>query len=81
MADAADIAASTIETCTAEAERRARGKSGPESDPRFDGKHCVEADCGLEIPAARLNVGKVRCVDCQTLLEKRARLAGHNIRA
>lgn len=70
MADIADIAADTIEVCTAEAERRARGKSAPESHPDFDGQHCVEEDCGVEIPAARLALGKVRCIDCQALLER-----------
>ena len=71
MADPADIAAETIETCLADAERRARGKSAPERHPDFDGQHCVEEHCGVDIPAARLVLGKVRCVDCQTLLEKR----------
>lgn len=65
--DIADIAAGTIEACTAEAEARARGHSGPETHPDFDGHHCV--DCGVEIPALRLRAGRVRCVDCQTDLE------------
>lgn len=80
MADHADIAADTIDACQADAERRARGKSGPEYDSRFDGLHCVEEDCGVEIPAGRLNAGKVRCIDCQTALEKRQKLAQHNIK-
>jgi RNA polymerase-binding transcription factor DksA len=42
-----------------------------ETHPDFDGKHCV--DCEIEIPAARLALHKVRCVDCQTLLEKDSR--------
>ena len=71
MADPCDIAGETIEACQAEAERRARGKSAPESHPDFDGVHCVEDECGVAIPAGRLNLGKVRCVDCQSLLEKR----------
>ena len=81
MADLADIAAETVETCLADAERRARGKSAPEKHPDFDGLHCIEEDCGIEIPAARLNMGKVRCVDCQMLRERRERLAEFNIRA
>ena len=81
MADLADIAAETVETCLADAERRARGKSAPEKHPDFDGKHCVEPDCGVEIPAVRLNMGKIRCVDCQLLRERRKRLAEFNIRA
>jgi len=69
MADHADVAQEVIETCTADAERRARGKSAPESHPDFDGEHCV--DCELDIPPARLLLGKVRCVFCQGLLERR----------
>ncbi len=68
MADHVDIAQEVIETCTAEAERRARGKSRPETHPDFDGCHCV--DCDEEIPARRLVLGKVRCVECQGLLER-----------
>lgn len=49
----------------------ARGKSGPDSHPNFDGLHCVEEDCGVEIPQARLDHGRVRCVDCASLMEKR----------
>lgn len=57
----------------AEAEReagitRARKRIAPETHPDFDGTHCVE--CEVDIPAARLALGKVRCVDCQLLLER-----------
>jgi hypothetical protein len=68
--DHADIAGNTIEVCQAEAERRARGKSGPEYHPDFDGMHCVEELCGLPIPPARLALGKIRCIDCQELRER-----------
>lgn len=37
----------------------------------FDGAHCVEEDCGDEIPAGRLALGKIRCVTCQAAKEKR----------
>jgi RNA polymerase-binding transcription factor DksA len=47
------------------------GKSNPEVDPRFDGKHCVEEGCEAEIPHARIQLGKVRCIDCQSELERR----------
>lgn len=77
MADPADIAAETIETCLADAERRARGKSGPEHDSRFDGGHCV--DCEIDIPLVRLNMGRVRCVDCQNYTERVRTLRMHNI--
>ena len=80
MSDAADIAANTVEVCLADAQRRALGKSAPESHPDFDGKHCVEGDCGIAIPKARLAMGKVRCVTCQSLIESRAARAQINVR-
>lgn len=70
MADPADIAAETIETCQADALRRVMGKSGPESHPDYDGTHCVEPECGVTIPPARRKLGKVRCVECQARLER-----------
>lgn len=73
MADHADIAGETIEVCTAEALARQLGKSGPERHPDFDGFHCVDPNCGIAIPLERLVLGKVRCVDCQSLLERRGR--------
>jgi RNA polymerase-binding transcription factor DksA len=48
---------------------RIQSKAAPETHPDFDGKHCVE--CPTIIPIARRNLGKVRCVHCQTALEKR----------
>lgn len=78
MADHADEATETIEYCTAEALRRQLGKSAHERHPNFDGLHCVEEDCGVELPRERLNAGRVRCFDCQSLREKQERLALHN---
>ena len=68
MPDLADNADAVNELWTADAERRARGKSAPEYDPSFDGLNCV--DCCEEIPSARLAMGRVRCVECQTIVEK-----------
>jgi RNA polymerase-binding transcription factor DksA len=70
MSDLADNAAPTIEALAAAYEAAARGKCGPERDPRFDGCHCCEDHCGVEIPRARLKMGKVRCRDCQELKER-----------
>ncbi len=67
MADIVDAADAVTELWTADAERRARGKSAPEIHPEFDGLNCV--DCCEEIPSARLAMGKVRCVECQVTLE------------
>lgn len=49
---------------------QARKGVEPEKHPDFDGKHCVEEDCGVEIPQKRLAHGRVRCVDCQERIEK-----------
>lgn len=74
MADPADIAGETLETCLADAEQRARGHSAPNAQPNFadwDGVHCVEEDCGVELPEARRAMKRCRCIDCQTRLERR----------
>lgn len=42
-----------------------------EADPAFDGVHCIEEDCGDAIPGARLALGKIRCITCQSAREKR----------
>ena len=47
---------------------QAAAKNAPEKHPDFDGQHCVE--CDNEIPEQRLQMKKVRCVYCQTTLEK-----------
>ncbi len=49
-----------------------RRLSAPESHPDFDGKHCVS--CDVLIPKARLELKKVRCVDCQSLLELKSKM-------
>lgn len=67
--DEADQAAVQEEMFIKQALSRATGKSGPEQHPDFDGLTCVS--CGIDIPAGRLALGKVRCIDCQALLEKR----------
>lgn len=42
--------------------------------PREDGTYpfmqCVEDSCGDDLHPARLQMGRVRCVHCQALLEK-----------
>jgi hypothetical protein len=46
----------------------------PQTHPDFDGEHCV--DCGIEIPAKRLAWGRVRCTDCESILELKKRTVG-----
>ena len=57
---------------------RARELNRPEFHPDFDGKNCVE--CGEAMPKGRLELKRVRCVDCQSFLEaddaRRRRLMG-----
>lgn len=48
----------------------------PQRHPDFDGKHCVEAHCGVKLLKARLKDGRIRCVDCETLREARAKQFG-----
>lgn len=50
---------------------RARVANAPETHPDFDGQHCI--DCGNEIPEARLQLFKIRCVECQRVLEAKRR--------
>jgi RNA polymerase-binding transcription factor DksA len=71
VADIADIANDRVEQHLAAALGKAVGKSAPESHPDFDGENCVA--CIEPIPAARLALGKVRCVACQATLESRRR--------
>lgn len=74
MADPADIAGETVEVCSADALKRQLGLSDPKLQPGFadwDRLHCVEEDCGVELPAARIAAERCRCIDCQTLLERR----------
>ncbi|MFL2656251.1 MAG: hypothetical protein ACJ0F0_01290 [Burkholderiaceae bacterium] len=49
----------------------ARRRTAPETDPDFDGVHCIE--CAEGIPAARLKLGKIRCIECQTAIEKQGK--------
>lgn len=64
--------AERLEEAQRECAIRAAGlRAGRESHPGFDGLHCVGPTCGEPILQARLDMGKVRCVPCQQLLEKR----------
>lgn len=64
--------ASAISEQILEGEIRAQlAKAAPESDPDFDGVHCLE--CGEDIPAARLALKRILCVSCQTRKEARGK--------
>lgn len=48
-----------------------RAAAAPETHPDFDGRHCVEEECGAYIPDERLAAGRIRCTECQTVIEQR----------
>lgn len=66
-----DAAQRLNEEMNAQALRVIQARSAPETHPDFDGVHCV--DMGEEIPPERLALGKVRCIDCQRVLERRSK--------
>lgn len=43
-------------------------KNKPEKHPNFDGVHCI--DCEESIEKERLALGKIRCFECQNILDK-----------
>lgn len=70
-ADVIDYANDLVEVATEDALRRVQKRNEPETHPDFDGQSCVE--CWVRIPEARLLLGKVRCVKCQSQLEYKGR--------
>lgn len=66
--DDADIASAMEAGFIALALQRHKEKVAPEKHPDFDGENCLE--CGIRIPNERLELGKIRCVECQRVLEK-----------
>ena len=51
---------------------RSRSQLQPQTSDNFDGKNCI--DCPSEIPQARIQMGRIRCVECQTMIERRSKL-------
>jgi len=72
-ADPIDRAQQTSEQFLEADIANARANSAPEQHPDFDGEHCVEEDCGAALPAARLAMRRVRCVECQQRKESKQR--------
>lgn len=68
-ADVLDQAAAVTDLLTQKLVEERRALAAPETHPDFDGRHCVEEDCGEPIPDERLSLGKVRCISCQTRRE------------
>lgn len=72
-ADVLDQASVVTDLLTTKLIERQRELAKPEKHPDFDGRHCVEEECGESIPDERLGLGKIRCISCQELLEKSRR--------
>jgi RNA polymerase-binding transcription factor DksA len=70
--DESDRASAIEAIFNEDALRDAKKRAQPETHPDFDGTHCV--GCGEEIPAARLELSRIRCVECQDQLERRRKL-------
>lgn len=62
---AGDLELRQREVAQAEAARL----SARQHHPDFDGKHCIA--CDDEIPAGRLELGRIYCVHCQEEKERR----------
>lgn len=48
---------------------RARKALAPQHSEDFDGVHCI--DCAVDIPEIRLLSHRIRCTDCETIVEKK----------
>lgn len=70
--DEADQASMLQIAENAQAIAKVKARLAPEKHPDFDGKNCVV--CGEKIPRIRLDMGKVRCVHCQSALEIKSRM-------
>lgn len=70
--DEGDLASAYQMRENAIALQKAMAANAPETHPDFDGSSCVS--CGDDIPAARLTLGKVRCVVCQNKIERKGKL-------
>lgn len=69
MADIIDEASDVEQAHKDQAIFNAVSKIKPQTHPDFDGKNCL--DCAEPLVEFRLTIGRIRCVDCQTLIENR----------
>ncbi len=74
--DPVDQASVQTDAWTSDMVTKLRRASAPQQPIPEDGKsfrylQCVEEDCGEDLPMERLMAGRIRCVDCQTRLEKK----------
>lgn len=68
--EAAALSSQLVDQAILHASRAANTR---ESHPDFDGESCLT--CGDLIPPARLAMGKIRCVACQSAREKKSPVA------
>lgn len=74
-ADNLDNAAELTQQVSDDAVALVRRAARPEQVQNADGSWPVtECECGEDIPPERLVMGKIRCVCCQTLLERERRI-------
>ena len=66
--DPVDLASDREEIDRDNALRRVIERANIKAPADFDGETCV--DCGLDIPAGRLALGKWTCIYCQELRDK-----------
>lgn len=74
-ADELDRAAVLQDRMNEDALAAAKEKNKPETHPDFDGETCVE--CGEDMPLVRLQLGRIRCISCQQIREKRIKTIGY----
>ena len=76
-ADMIDAASAITETFNRHSEAAARAKAAPQQRQTAGGRwRGTECGCGVEIVPARLALGRIKCVACQTEQELRERQYG-----
>lgn len=63
MADEADLAEKNTVAFLTDGLTANAAALRPQHHPDFDGAHCIE--CGDDLPAVRLQMGRIRCTECQ----------------
>lgn len=67
-ADQLDIAADLQDQANEQALANFRKSDKPQAHPDFDGAHCL--DCGDDMPELRLQMHRIRCTSCETVVEQ-----------
>ena len=67
MADVFDEASELESIQNALSVNAVRDRAKPQSHPDFNGTDCIE--CSATIPAGRLALGRIKCIECQEVEE------------